>query len=148
MKSALKFSSSFTFQETNTEINHEYFTHNTTFLPTLTSIGAIVDAYLQSERDDIRLLVINGKEDYIVNTPGNILAYDDLRWSEQAEYRFRPWLPLPGDVSPSTGSWKGTRSGRLAFVAVDGAGHMVPHDQSEGSYKIMQKWLDGGWKSK
>lgn len=82
MKRALRFSSNFTFQETNTEINHEYFTHNSAFLPTLTSFGAIVDAYLQSERDDVRLLVINGKEDYIVNTRGNILAYDDLRWSD------------------------------------------------------------------
>lgn len=45
----------------------------------------------------------------------------------------------------ATGFWKGTRDGRLVFVGVDGAGHEVPGDVREGSYRILSKFIDGGF---
>ena len=71
--------------------------------------------------------------------------YDNLLWSGQAEYRAASWKTLPEDEVAATGTWKAARDGRLAFMAIDGAGHMVPGDVREGSYKIVHKWLKGDW---
>ena len=94
---------------------------------------------------DIKVLVLNGNDDAVVNTYGNMWQYDNLLWSGQAEYRTASWKTLPEDEVAATGTWKATRDGRLAFMAIDGAGHMVPGDVREGSYKIVHKWLKGDW---
>jgi cathepsin A (carboxypeptidase C) len=100
--------------------------------PTTKELAYILDAYT-----DIL--------DYIINTPGTIWEYDRLGWIGQAEYSIKKWQPLPVDVA-ATGAWKATSDGRLAFVAVDKAGHTVPGDVREGSYNIIQEWLRGGWR--
>lgn len=94
---------------------------------------------------DIKLLVINGNLDPLVTTPGTKWTYDRLRWSGQADYAVKKWLPLPDGLAAS-GEWKATSNGRLAFVAVNDAGHTVPGDVREGSYRILQRWLAAGWR--
>ncbi|PHH90974.1 hypothetical protein CDD83_2044 [Cordyceps sp. RAO-2017] len=99
----------------------------------------------ESSVADVRLLVVNGNLDPLVTTPGTKWQYDRLRWSEQADFAAKKWRPLPDGLA-ATGEWKATSSGRLALVTVDGAGHTVPGDVREGSYRILQRWLDGGWR--
>ncbi len=116
-----------------------------TYRPTTREVARFLDEHkAQKSMGDVRLLVLNGNEDYNVNSPGNIWVYDNLRWSQQPDYRITRWKQLPAGLGVN-GTWKGTRDGRLVFVGVDGAGHAVPGDAREGSYRILQKWLDDGW---
>lgn len=80
-----------------------------------------------------------------MNTLGNKWLYDGLPWSGQADFRTAMWRPLE-NVS-ALGEWKASKDRRLAFIAVDRAGHGVPGDVREGSYKIAQRWIKGGWKN-
>lgn len=91
---------------------------------------------------DIRMLVLNGNDDFLVNTAGNKRAYDNVRWSGQAEFRAASYNPIEG-VPGAAGDWKATRDGRLTFVSLDGAGHVLPHDVREGSLEVLERWIAG-----
>ncbi|KAL7951565.1 Alpha/Beta hydrolase protein [Trichoderma barbatum] len=144
IKSALKLPPSSVFDDIDWDINAAYTYFKDPFRPTTGELARILDAYRTPHLGDIRVLVLQGNEDYVVNTPGNMWAYENLRWSGLADYRLAKWQDLPESMA-ATGSWKS--SGRLAFVAVDGAGHTVPGDVREGSYRIAQEWLQGGWRA-
>lgn len=161
IKQALGLDSEFTYHDINTVINKLYISNKDAWITTTGAVSFILDAHKSpavvgggtarhtqpgnsNSLGDIRVLVLNGNEDYAVNTPGNKWLYDGLPWSGQAEFRAAKWRPLEG--MGADGEWKATRDGRLAFVAVDGAGHTVPADKREGAYRIVQKWLDGGWR--
>ncbi|OAA55196.1 Peptidase S10, serine carboxypeptidase [Cordyceps fumosorosea ARSEF 2679] len=109
------------------------------------TLESVLDAPPRTGLDKIRLLVLNGNEDYIVNTPGQKWQYDNLFWSGFADYRISNWRELPDDVKAS-GFWKGTDDGRLVFVGVDGAGHGVPGYLPEASYRILQRWIANEWR--
>lgn len=109
------------------------------------TLEQVLDAPPSSGLDGIRLLVLNGNEDYIVNTPGQKWQYDNLFWSGYADYRISKWRGLPKDVN-ATGFWKGTEDGRLVFVGVDGSGHGVPGYLPEASYRILQRWIANEWR--
>lgn len=145
IKSALKFPPGYVFSPINWAINTAYTDNRTPFKPTTSEVAAILDAYLTPGLGDIKLLVLQGNEDFIVNTPGNVWAYDNLRWSGQPEYRIARWEELDEDKTAATGFWKGTRDGRLMFVGVNGAGHTVPGDVREGSWRIANRWVSGSW---
>lgn len=145
IKEALDFPPSFTYQPINYELNTAYTDNRTPFKPTTAEVSAILDAHRTPGLGDIKLLVLQGNEDFVVNTPGNVWVYDNLRWTGQPEYRITQWQALKEEELATTGFWKGTRDGRLVFVGVDGAGHTVPGDVREGSWRIAQKWIEGGW---
>lgn len=113
--------------------------------PTTKELAAVLDAYIEKPQlADIKVLVMNGKLDYVVNTAGNIWQYDRLEWAGLAEYQANTWRPLE-DGMGVRGDWKATSDGRLAFVAIDDGGHFVTSEQKEGTFRIVQKWLDGQW---
>lgn len=149
IKSALDFPKSFTFRDTNFDLNLQYALSNYVFKTTTDEVAAILEVGSLPDQPlgDINLLVLQGNDDYMMNTPGQRWMYDNLRWSGQADYRIAKWKTLDEEEFAATGFWKGTADGRLVFVAVDGAGHMVPGDVGEGSWRVMQRWLDGGWKA-
>lgn len=107
-------------------------------------LETIMDAPENSGLGNMRLLVLNGNEDYVVNTPGQQWFYDNLLWDGHAEYRIQKWRDLPEDVA-ATGFWKGTTDGRLVFVGLDGAGHEVPGFLPEASYRVLQRWIANEW---
>ncbi|KAH6605937.1 alpha/beta-hydrolase [Trichoderma cornu-damae] len=144
VEKALDLPYSFVFEDVDLALNSAYTRSKDSFRPTSRELARVLDAHRTSNLGDIRALVLQGNEDYIVNTPGNMWAYDNLRWSGLADYRLAPWRELPERMA-ATGLWKS--SGRLAFVAVDGAGHTVPGDVRDGSYRIAQEWFQGGWRA-
>lgn len=149
IKESLHLSPDFTFEEIDWELNTAYVESGTANRQTTPFVAHILDAHRTQTADksaylgDIRVLVLNGNDDPSVSTQGNTWLYEKLLWSGVAGYRAASWKALQ-DVNV-TGEWKATRDGRLAFVAVDGAGHMVPGDQKEGAYKILQKWMRGDY---
>jgi len=36
-------------------------------------------------------------------------------------------------------------SGNLTFMAIYGAGHMVPYDQPEAAVDMLNRWIGGEW---
>lgn len=118
------------------------------YAPTVRQVAAILDASAKySHRRgmaDIRLLVLNGNEDGLVNTPGVKWLYERLPWSGAYGYRAQKWkqlveLGLSSEIA--TGEWKGTEDGRLLVFTVDEAGHMVPQDQPEAASWALRKWI-------
>lgn len=94
------------------------------------------------DKDGIKLLVLNGNEDGLCNTPGQKWVYENLSWRGAAGYRAATWKSLTAaGIKNGKGEWKASEDGKLAFVAMDGAGHMVPLDQPEVAAQIIQKWI-------
>lgn len=115
------------------------------YAPTTRELIDVLDAYSEENKvGDIRLLILNGNLDFFVNTPGNMWHYDRLVWSGQSEFRSKEFQPLPEGLAV-TGSWKATRDGRLAFVAIDEATHFMQPALREGYSRIVDKWLQHGW---
>jgi cathepsin A (carboxypeptidase C) len=97
-------------------------------------------------KDNIRLLVLNGNEDGLCNTPGVKWVYDRLSWSGAAGYRARRWKDLKDiglEPELATGEWKNSKDGQLLLLGVDGAGHMMPMDKPEAADWIVRKWIAG-----
>lgn len=146
VKKALDKPDSFVFLNLDLDIQNAFRDDGSFSNPTTRELIDVLEAYDKEDSvADIKVLVINGNDDYIVNTAGNKWQYDRLEWIGQAEYSIKNWRPLPEGLA-ATGSWKGTSDGRLVFVAVDGAGHTVPGDVREGSFRILQKWMKDGWR--
>ncbi|RKK75578.1 hypothetical protein BFJ69_g7643 [Fusarium oxysporum] len=98
----------------------------------------------------IRILVINGNDDIIINTPGQMRMLDEQPWHGQARYRsqgYQDWYFGKGDITSDVqgwdvkrgGFWKGTD--RLAMYAIDEAGHFAPYHQPEAVGAVLRTWL-------
>ncbi|KAK2601992.1 hypothetical protein QQS21_004418 [Conoideocrella luteorostrata] len=145
--SELGFPKDFQFEASKAQINRAYNVGGSVIRSMAADVGAVLDAYKRPGKiGDFRLLVLQGNDDYICNTPGNKIVFESLGWSGQANYRASKWAGLPGTIK-HTGDWKGTKDGRLVFVSVDAAGHMVPSYQPEAAYRILDKWMRDGWRA-
>ena len=140
VKDALGFPASFEYKAHSFAISEAYNDNGEAFRPTTRQLAAVLDA-------GIRLLVLNGNDDWLLNTPGQMLQYDRLLWGGLADYRVAKWRDLGPEGVAADGFWKGTPDGSMVFVGVDGAGHTAPGDVREGSWRIVQRWIEGGWKA-
>ncbi|TQV97824.1 carboxypeptidase Y [Cordyceps javanica] len=153
VKEALKFPESFTYHDINLDLNSAYVESGSAWVPTTPKVADILDAYKTPKFvddgksvGDVRIMALNGNLDSGINTHGNIIQYERIVWSRMGEYRIADWQDLEEGEVKGTGSWKGTKDGRLVFMAVDDAGHMVPGDAPEASYHILQRWLHNEWR--
>lgn len=135
------------YEAVNLKLHQAYVDSRTMLKPTTGEMAATLNAYETTALGDIRVLVLNGNEDYIVNTPGQKWTYDKLHWNGQPDYRIAKWAALPADMA-TPGFWKGTKDGRLVFVGIDGVGHTVVGDAREASHHILQRWIEGGWRQR
>ncbi|CRK06904.1 hypothetical protein BN1723_006557 [Verticillium longisporum] len=114
------------------------------FLPTTRELTWLLD------ETNIRVLFINGNEDMIINSPGQIRMLDEQPWARQAWYRqqaFKDWHYADGEIAregladkgKKGGKWKGDN--RLSLFLVDEAGHMAPWDQPEAVGAIVRAWI-------
>lgn len=144
--SSLGFPANYTYVNSNADLFTGYYgVSKNYFLPMQKNIGNILDAYQTAGLGDVKILALNGNDDFTCNTYGQKIIYDALEWSGQADFRARAWSDLPKEIA-GTGSLKGTKDGRLALVTVDKAGHMVPGYQPKASYQILEKWLAAEWR--
>lgn len=149
----LDFPASFVFHDINLDLNTAYVMSGTAFTPTTPLVAGILDAYKTPKIvgdgksiGDVRVMVLNGNLDFVVNSHGNKMQYERIVWSRMGEYRAAKWRDLAEEDNVGGGSWKATKDGRLAFLSVDGAGHMVPGDIPAASYHILQRWLHNQWR--
>lgn len=80
---------------------------------------------------DVKVLIYNGQNDIVVNSPGVLHYLNALTWQGISS-----WKNKKKHVWKRFGEVKGWAkvSGNLWFVMVNGAGHMVPTDQPESAY--------------
>ncbi len=82
----------------------------------------------------IRVLIYNGQNDFVVNTPGVLNYLNGLNWVNTPQWkrtRKEIWT-IHGQVS----GWAKVY-GNLWFVLVNQAGHMVPTDQPEAAFNML-----------
>jgi len=138
---ALGFAPDFYYQTVNLDLNAEWVKTGDALLPTTRELSAILD------KSDIKVLVLNGNDDYIVNTPGQKIAYDMLPWSGQLGFRNETWAKWYIASESPNGQLDQRKGGemkeyrKLRFVTVDGAGHASPGDQPETAWDIVREWI-------
>ncbi|KAG7402764.1 Carboxypeptidase Y-like protein [Fusarium oxysporum f. sp. rapae] len=102
------------------------------------------------DKTDIRVLFINGNNDIIINTPGQMRMLDEQRWKGQDNYRtrnYKPWYYKDGELLSDAEGWNVKKGGfwkgneQLSFFAVNEAGHFSAHHQPEAIGAIVRAWL-------
>ena len=87
---------------------------------------------------NIRVLIYNGQDDYVVNTAGVLQYLNSLAWEGTASWKRakkEKWT-IYGEVK----GWAKV-SGNLWFVLVNKAGHLVPTDQPASAFNMLGKYL-------
>lgn len=154
-KKELGFPEGYDFRALNWDLNRRWEESLEMFIPNTREMVYILD------NTEIRVLVLNGNNDVIVNTEGQKRVYDTLVWRRQSSFRMGEfgdweWPSSPKSESQAEsrgrearvmtkgGQWKKADDGevkdRLAFFTIDEAGHPSPGDQREAI-----TWLVGCW---
>ncbi|KAF2898896.1 hypothetical protein ILUMI_07279 [Ignelater luminosus] len=87
---------------------------------------------------NIKVQVVTGQLDLIVDTPGTVVWVDDLHWSQSNE-----WKTTPRNALSANGINEGYKKirGPLSLYWVNRAGHMVPADNPDGMAVILKDLL-------
>lgn len=105
-----------------------------------TSFKRSLEAVLNS---NIKTLIYNGQNDFIVNTPGVLAYLNTLEWIHAKEWKKsekRIWSEYGGE---NLGWHKRYRN--LNFVLVRNAGHLLPADQPRSAYFMLSNYFLGVW---
>uniref|UniRef100_A0A1J3JYM8 Venom serine carboxypeptidase n=3 Tax=Noccaea caerulescens TaxID=107243 RepID=A0A1J3JYM8_NOCCA len=93
---------------------------------------------------NVKVLIYNGQEDYVVNTAGVLNYLNSLRWDNIAS-----WKRARKDVWRINNAIRGWAkvSGNLWFVLVNRAGHLVPTDQPDSAFNMLGHFIreDRNW---
>lgn len=90
------------------------------------------------------MLIYNGQQDVVVNTPGVLQFLNSLPWSGATK-----WKKTAKQIWTYNGETRGwvKNQGNLWFVLLNGAGHYAPTDQPESSFSMMGHFFtnDHNW---
>ena len=89
--------------------------------------------------NNVPVLIYNGQNDLIVETPGTMRWVEQIFYNHTETYKstlFSPWK-VDGKVA---GSMK--KAGNLEFKIVNNAGHMVPMDQGYNSLAMVKEFVN------
>jgi carboxypeptidase C (cathepsin A) len=89
-------------------------------------------------RNRIRVLIYNGQDDFVVNTPGVLNYLNSLNWDGIPYWkrsRKQMWT-IHGEIK----GWAKVYN-NLWFVLVNHAGHMVPTDQPEAAFNMLGHFI-------
>merc|ERR1712167_223703 len=93
-------------------------------------------------------MIYNGQNDVILGPPLTEQWLSTLDWSGKIAYNqarkavWRRSANGPGSHLPDVAGYA-REVGRFAQVVVRGAGHMVPGDQPERAYDLIQRFVSG-----
>mmetsp|Transcript_1622 Transcript_1622/g.2622 ORF Transcript_1622/g.2622 Transcript_1622/m.2622 type:complete len:438 (+) Transcript_1622:1650-2963(+) len=89
--------------------------------------------------DNIRVLVYNGQDDLIVNSPGTELMIESLQWKDIRKFQEakRNVWRVEGEVAGYAQSYN-----NLNYVFILKSGHMAPHDQPFNAREMVYKFVN------
>lgn len=87
----------------------------------------------QSIEKGVKILAYNGDRDWVTNYIGGIAWTNSVEWSGQKSFQQAKLLNIDGGLKKSFGNF--------TFIKVHNAGHMVPMDQPEFAWKMINKFL-------
>lgn len=97
--------------------------------------------YLLSK--DLPVLIYNGQNDIIVETPGTNRWIEQLHYKDHEEFRDRDFSVWKVD-GKTAGSQK--KAGKLEYKIVNNAGHLVPMDQGYNSLEMVKDFVNANKK--
>jgi carboxypeptidase C (cathepsin A) len=89
-------------------------------------------------KNNARVLIYNGQDDFVVNTPGVLNYLNSLNWVSTGNWkrtRKQVWT-IRGEVK----GWAKVYN-NLWFVLVNHAGHMVPTDQPDAAFNMLGHFI-------
>ncbi|CAO1617597.1 unnamed protein product [Parajaminaea phylloscopi] len=135
VKKAFGASNDVDFQSCNLDINKGFLLQGDSMHNSAALLPPLID-------DGIRVGIYAGVADFMCSWLGNERWVAALQHSLSSEYKDAPtkkWKS-EGHVAGTVRS-AGKGFGNVAFVTIDEAGHMVPHDQPEAASKLVESWL-------
>ncbi|KAI9311130.1 Alpha/Beta hydrolase protein [Dichotomocladium elegans] len=130
LKSAVGSNKEIEYVNCNNRIGHMFRETGDWMRPYVHLIPSLLD------QSNIKMLVYAGDKDFICNWRGNRAWTLALPWSGQMTYNAEEDKDWNG-----VGQLRTTQDGRLAFLRVYDAGHMVPEDQPMNSLTFLNAWL-------
>lgn len=124
-----------TYKNCNEKINAAFGDNGDWMQPYHLKLGTVLNAGLP-------VLIYAGDKDFICNWLGNEAWTKNLAWAGQNQFNTvmpRPWNTPKGPAGEIT------NYGHFSFLRIYDAGHMVPHDQSENSWYMLNSWLNGDY---
>jgi len=91
----------------------------------------------------VNVMLYNGQDDIICNTPGSLTWINQMDWPGVDEFREATrniWYAVNGSV---LGEYKQYEN--FTFVEVDAAGHMVPLDQPASARDMVNRFINNAW---
>ena len=89
--------------------------------------------------NDIPILIYNGDKDYICNWIGGLAWTEALEWKGKEEFgsaAIHHWETQSGAMGGQAKS-----AGSLTFLRVYDAGHMVPMDQPQVAFDMLDEFI-------
>ena len=89
-------------------------------------------------KKNVRVLIYNGQDDFVVNTPGVLNYLNSLNWQG-----IGIWKRTRKDIWTIRGEVTGWAKvyNNLWFVLVNDAGHMVPTDQPAAAFNMLGHFI-------
>lgn len=94
------------------------------------------------EKSDVRVLIYAGDLDFLCNYLGNQRWVEALEWSGKADYNKAKFHNMTDGNGSTVKSSDSEGAGKLTYLRVRDAGHMVPYDQPEVALTMIQKWVN------
>lgn len=88
---------------------------------------------------NLPVLIYNGQNDIIVETPGTMRWVERINYANADEFRntlFKTWK-VDGEVAGSIKS-----AGNLEFRIINNAGHLVPMDQGKNALEMVRSFVN------
>ncbi len=94
---------------------------------------------------NIKVLIYNGQDDVVVNTPGVLQYLNSLNW--EGTLNWKRTRKTIWTIHGENAGWV-KNSGNLWFALINHAGHMVPSDQPERAFSLLGHFInnENEWK--
>ena len=92
---------------------------------------------------NLRVMIYNGQNDFIVNTPGVLNYLNTLNWEHAKRWKAQTKTIWKEFGNENLGWYKNYRN--LIFVLVRDAGHLLPSDQPRTAWLMLNKFFLNNW---
>ena len=99
--------------------------------------------YVLNTDPSIKVLIYNGADDTICSNNGQLAWVKNLEWVNITSFQASPKGAWKLDNGTIAGTYK--TYGQFTYAHVFKAGHLVPGDQPESAWKMLNNWFANQW---